>query len=235
MANRLSELKIAAMEEDWITSPVQPIRRKFARKHKVAESTVQYYYQRREWKKKREMYFAGLAKRVAELEKQLKVGTKGDKKGWVDRETATAAVEADVEVIGRETAAVIAQDRSATLQGIDWLKKALLQLLQNITTRNTYPVIATATTPREIVMRMQEYIGQIPPAERIRLVPQLARAVTEVIKLEEVMEGRVTERMEHVVGVPVEVDLTPEEEAAWERIRRKIEEARRVQGVLSGS
>ena len=130
---------------------------------------------------------------------------------------------------------MIAQDRSATLQGIDWLKKALLQLLQNITTRNTYPVLATATTPREIVMRMQEYIGQIPPAERIRLVPQLARAVTEVIKLEEVMEGRVTERMEHVVGVPVEIDLTPEEEAVWERIRRKIEEARRVQGVLSGS
>lgn len=219
---KLSAIKIAAMEQDWIVSTVRPKREEFGQKHGIAQSTVQRYYEKGHWKDKRRAYWENIGQVVTEVSKvSLAQASRANGLG-ANRKPATdlqreETVEQSVEVVGRFIAGAVNQREDQTTKAIGWIKDVLLQVLQGITVNNDQPLVVTGDTTEEMKMELKRQIGAIPIAERVKILPRLIDSIIDVVRIEEVMQGRPDHTM-GIIGTPQ--DLTPEEEAALEIVKR---------------
>ena len=212
---RLSPIEIAAMEQDWITSPVQPKRKEFGQKHGVAPSTVQKYYEQGDWKIKRLAHWDNLGQVVTEVSKvSLAQASKSNGTSITQQQEA---VEQSVEVVGRFIAGAVNQREDQTTKALKWINDVLLQVFQGITTENDHPLIITAGTPDEVKKQVRKMLGAISFIDRVKILPALVKSIADVTRIQEVMQGRPDTRLE-IVGTPQ--NLSPDEEAALEVVHR---------------
>jgi len=215
---KLSSVKIAAMEQDWITSTVYPKRLEFAQKHGVSDGTVKKYYGLGGWKLKRTAYWDNLSQTVgnvskvalAQASKHLGTQPAADHHG-------DESVEQSVEVVGRFVAEAVNQREDQTTKMVEWMRDMLIQTLQGITVNNSKPLVLTGASTDEQKQDLLDRLGAISPKDRLRVLPAIVDRVIDAVRILEVMQGRPDHTL-GVVGLPQ--DLTPEEEQALEVVRR---------------
>jgi len=217
---KLSSVKIAAMEQDWITSTVRSKRGEFAQKHDVGERTVQKYYEQGGWKLKRLAYWESLAQTVSEVSK-VSLAQASERNGH-GKKTAPAlqreeTVSSSVEVVGRFVAEAVNQREDQTTKMVEWMRDMLIQTLQGITVNNSKPLVLTGASTDEQKQSLLNRLGDISPKDRLRVLPAIVDRVIDAVKILEVMQGRPDHTL-GIVGLPQ--DLTPEEEQALEVVRR---------------
>jgi len=202
------------MEQDWITSTVYPKRLEFAQKHGVSDGTVKKYYGQGDWKIKRLAYWQNLTQTVdnvskvalAQASKHLGTHSAADHQ-------RDESVEQSVEVVGRVVAETVNQREDETTKLMSFVKDALTHSFRGILMGKNRPLIITSATPQSAVDEVRGMIDAMPITDRYKMLPALAKAIVEIQRIQEVMQGR-PDSMTEIVGIPQ--NLTLEEEAAIE-------------------
>ena len=214
---KLSTLKIAAMEQDWITIGLRPNRKDFAQKHEVSESSVKKYHALGKWTLKRIAYWENLDQVVGEVS-QVALAQASKSNGLATGEQSIAhqqeeTVANSVEVVGRFIAGAVNQREDENTKLMAFIKNTFAQVFQRVAKN----FVITSTTPKEAEKEIIGKINELSTKEQLLLLPILAKVIIDIQRIEEVMQGRPDHRVE-IIGTPL--DLSPQEEAALEVVQR---------------
>ena len=224
---KLSSVKIAAMEQDWITSTVQPERKELAQKHGVSESTVKRYHAQGKWTLKRRAYWENLNQVVGQVSQVALAQASKQHSGSGDHHIDDESVERARDAVGHFIAEVVNSPRDEFIKMLTYLNDTLMRVFQNVTTANDKPLVITSETSEEGRKAVRQSYTNLELEDGIKCLPGLIKAITDIQRIQEVMQGRPDSRVE-IVGTPQ--DLSPYEEAALEVVQRI-----RVRGRGEGS
>jgi len=105
-------------------------------------------------------------------------------------------------------------ERERTAKVIKWLRDYLVGLAREV----GRGLVPTANDPQETIQEIRRAWAQLPAATRARLLPQIVRTAGELIRIEQLLMGEPTERIE-MTERPIEV--TDEEAEVLQRVWRR--------------
>jgi len=105
-------------------------------------------------------------------------------------------------------------ERERTAKMIKWLRDYLVGLAREV----GRGLVPTANDPQETIQEIRRAWAQLPAATRARLLPQIVRTAGELIRIEQLLMGEPTERIE-MTERPIEV--TDEEAEVLQRVWRR--------------